>query len=123
MSKLTILKAGPFSTIQDDGRHGCQHLGVPISGALDRDALLIGNTLVGNNPKNSAVEICFGGFRAHVGASANIAILGSADACIRHYDNEGAVKEYASGQVVEIQKNEEIEIPQRRQNQGEETAM
>ena len=111
MSKLTILQAGPFSTVQDNGRHGCQHLGVPISGALDRDALLIGNHLVGNNAKSSAIEICFGGFRARVSASITIAIVGSTEACIKHYDDKGTVKEYVSGQVITIDKDEEIEIP------------
>ena len=48
MTSMTIVKAGPFSSIQDAGRIGHQHLGVPRSGALDSDALYLGNTLLDN---------------------------------------------------------------------------
>ncbi|MGA7207065.1 MAG: carboxyltransferase domain-containing protein, partial [Specibacter sp.] len=45
---LTVLRAGLQSTIQDLGRPGCAHLGVTVSGALDRGALRQANRLAGN---------------------------------------------------------------------------
>ena len=47
-------------SVQDLGRTGFTHLGVPISGAMDQYASGLGNLIL-NNSKNSAViEICMG---------------------------------------------------------------
>lgn len=53
---LTILTPGPLTTIQDLGRPGHAHLGVPHSGALDRRAHHLANTLVGNPPQAATLE-------------------------------------------------------------------
>ena len=45
---IEVLRAGPLTTVQDLGRPGCAHLGVPRSGALDAPALRLANRLVGN---------------------------------------------------------------------------
>lgn len=45
---LTVVRAGALTTVQDLGRPGYAHLGVPASGALDRLAHLLANRLVGN---------------------------------------------------------------------------
>ena len=42
---VRVLNAGLSTTVQDLGRPGCFHLGVPISGAMDRLALRAGNLL------------------------------------------------------------------------------
>ncbi|MEV3858315.1 biotin-dependent carboxyltransferase family protein [Streptomyces sp. NPDC050095] len=52
-AKLTVVRPGALTTIQDDGRTGHAHLGVPRSGALDAPALHLANRLVGN-PENAA---------------------------------------------------------------------
>ena len=44
---ITVVRAGPLSTVQDLGRPGWAHLGVPRSGALDAPALRLANRLVG----------------------------------------------------------------------------
>ncbi|RME97964.1 MAG: allophanate hydrolase, partial [Bacteroidetes bacterium] len=46
MLKIEVHKPGLLTTIQDLGRSGYQHLGVPISGALDRAAAQRANWLV-----------------------------------------------------------------------------
>jgi len=51
---LEVLEPGPLTTVQDRGRPGRAHLGVPPSGALDRPAAELANRLVGN-PGGSAV--------------------------------------------------------------------
>ena len=45
---LVIERAGPLTTVQDLGRPGYAHLGVPRAGALDQPALRLANRLVGN---------------------------------------------------------------------------
>ncbi len=54
---LTLVRAGLHTTVQDEGRWGHQHLGVPVGGALDLDALRRANTLVGNAPGEAALEV------------------------------------------------------------------
>ena len=63
---LRIVSPGALSLVQDSGRQGYQRYGVSVSGAIDPEALLIGNLLVGNVPNShatgaAAVEITFGG--------------------------------------------------------------
>jgi antagonist of KipI len=51
---LLVLEPGFLTTVQDMGRTGYQRLGVPVSGAMDRFALLAANALLGN-PSGCAV--------------------------------------------------------------------
>ena len=59
MSKsiIKIKSPGLLSTIQDLGRYGFQHLGIPESGAMDKFALRVGNSLLGNPENAAAIEI------------------------------------------------------------------
>jgi biotin-dependent carboxylase-like uncharacterized protein len=57
MSKLVISAIGPASSVQDGGRHGAQRYGLTPSGAMDRLALAVANTLVGSAPFAATVEI------------------------------------------------------------------
>ena len=47
---LRVISPGLLTTIQDLGRPGHQHLGIPVSGALDPVSLRAANALVGNAP-------------------------------------------------------------------------
>lgn len=51
---LDVVRAGALTTVQDAGRAGHAHLGVPRAGALDAPARRLVNRLVGN-PGNAAV--------------------------------------------------------------------
>jgi len=55
MSGIEVVRAGALTTIQDLGRPGSAHLGVPRSGALDVAAHALANALVGN-PAGDGVE-------------------------------------------------------------------
>jgi KipI family sensor histidine kinase inhibitor len=46
--RCDVLEPGMLTTVQDDGRWGLQNTGIPVSGAMDRQALAFGNLLVGN---------------------------------------------------------------------------
>jgi KipI family sensor histidine kinase inhibitor len=50
---LEVVTPGPFTTVQDLGRAGWAHLGVPRGGAADRASLVLANRALGN-PDNSA---------------------------------------------------------------------
>jgi biotin-dependent carboxylase-like uncharacterized protein len=78
MSKLVISAIGAASSVQDGGRYGAQRYGLTPSGAMDRLALAVANTLVGNAPFAAAIEIGpFGAaFTAREGA-VRIALAGA----------------------------------------------
>ena len=58
---LRVVAPGLMTTLQDLGRPGYQHLGVPVSGALDPVCLRAANLLVGNPPGMGALEIAYQG--------------------------------------------------------------
>ena len=58
---LRVVAPGLMTTLQDLGRPGYQHLGVPVSGALDPVSLRAANLLVGNPPGMGALEIAYQG--------------------------------------------------------------
>lgn len=76
MKTLAIETAGLLTTVQDSGRYGFQDKGVPVSGAMDRAALELGNALLGNAPGAAALEIFSGGFRARFLTDAFFAVTG-----------------------------------------------
>ncbi|MFP8959760.1 biotin-dependent carboxyltransferase family protein [Streptomyces nanhaiensis] len=53
---LEVLRPGALTTVQDLGRVGRAHLGVPRSGALDSPAHRLANRLVGNAPGAATLE-------------------------------------------------------------------
>ncbi|QPZ39108.1 biotin-dependent carboxyltransferase family protein [Paramicrobacterium chengjingii] len=77
MTLLTIVESGPLTTVQDLGRPGFAHIGVPRSGALDRSALRLANRLVGNSEADAALEITVGGFEARTNADVWVAVTGA----------------------------------------------
>ena len=48
MEIFALKVPGPYTTVQDPGRHGYQQFGIPLTGALDSFAYLVANLLVGN---------------------------------------------------------------------------
>lgn len=73
---LTIERAGPLLTVQDLGRPGYAHLGVPRSGAADRAALVRANRLVGNPDGAAGLETTLLGCRLRSDADLLMAIVG-----------------------------------------------
>ena len=56
---LRVLSPGLLTTVQDLGRLGLQHVGIPTSGALDPVGLRAANALVGNPPNAAALEVAY----------------------------------------------------------------
>ena len=54
---VKVLRPGLLSTVQDEGRHGYQRVGLCPGGAMDPVALALANALVGNEQGEAALEI------------------------------------------------------------------
>lgn len=78
MNGLRVLATGPLATVQDLGRPGFAHLGVPRSGAVDLPALLLANRLVGNAENAAAIEVTLGGLDVRVPRRGLVAVTGPA---------------------------------------------
>lgn len=74
---LLVLDAGRLTTIQDAGRHGWAHLGVPTAGPLDRPAAQLANRLVGNHPGAAVLEVLLGGLACRLGEARWVAVTGA----------------------------------------------
>ncbi len=74
---VEVLKPGLATTVQDLGRPGFYHLGIPISGAMDRYALRAANLLVGNAEDAAALEATFLGPELRFEQDAMVAVTGA----------------------------------------------
>jgi len=73
---MVVLRPGMLSTFQDRGRHGWQHLGVPVGGAMDARAHRLANLLVGNADDMATLEVTLIGPTLRFEANACIAVCG-----------------------------------------------
>jgi biotin-dependent carboxylase-like uncharacterized protein len=74
---VTVERAGPLTTIQDRGRTGLAHLGVPRAGPLDRPAAALANRLVGNGPDAALLEVTWGGLELTTADGVWLAVTGA----------------------------------------------
>jgi len=74
---VKILAPGLSTTVQDLGRPGYYHLGIPISGGMDRFALSVANMLVGNDEGAAVLEAVFLGPEIEFTQAAMVAVTGA----------------------------------------------
>jgi biotin-dependent carboxylase-like uncharacterized protein len=74
---IEVLVPGALTTIQDLGRPGWAHIGVPRSGAADPRSLRLANRLLANPPDAPALETTLVGPRLRVDGPAVVAITGA----------------------------------------------
>jgi biotin-dependent carboxylase-like uncharacterized protein len=74
---LEILKPGLSTTVQDLGRPGYYHLGIPESGGMDRYSLAAANLLVGNKAGEAVLEAVFQGPEIRFHRHAVVAVCGA----------------------------------------------
>jgi biotin-dependent carboxylase-like uncharacterized protein len=77
MTRIAVLAPGALTTIQDLGRPGWAHIGVPRSGAADRASLVLANRLVGNRDDAAALETTLAGPRLRFEGAAEVALTGA----------------------------------------------
>jgi biotin-dependent carboxylase-like uncharacterized protein len=76
-SEWEVLATGPQVLVQDRGRIGYAHLGVPRAGALDAPAAALANRLVGNGPEAAVLEVLLGGLAIRASSGGWAAITGA----------------------------------------------
>lgn len=74
---LRIIRPGISTTLQDAGRRGYQASGVPVSGAMDTNAMKMANLLCGNDPGAAVLETSLHGAEWLVEEEQLIAFSGS----------------------------------------------
>lgn len=101
---IAVVRAGPLTTVQDLGRPGHAHLGVPRSGALDRQAARLVNRLVGNPESAAVLESTMGGCAVRPRRSVTVAVGGAP--CPVLVDGDpvawGASIRVAAGSLLEV---------------------
>lgn len=74
---IKVLHHGLSTTVQDLGRPGYFHLGIPVGGAMDRLALRAANLLVGNDEGAAGLEGVFMGPKLEFTADTLVAVTGA----------------------------------------------
>ncbi|MEU6680547.1 biotin-dependent carboxyltransferase family protein [Streptomyces sp. NPDC046925] len=74
---FAVVRAGALTTVQDQGRPGHAHLGVPRSGALDPAAARLANRLVGNSPEAAVLETTLAGCSVRPRCAVTVAVVGA----------------------------------------------
>jgi antagonist of KipI len=72
-----VVRPGMLTTVQDRGRHGFQHLGVPAAGPMDWWSHEAANRLAGNDLDAAALEITLIGPELELTRSAIAAVVGA----------------------------------------------
>lgn len=74
---LEVVRPGLLTTLQDLGRPGRQHLGVPVNGAMDEISHRLANLLVGNEETEATLELTLNGPTLKFQEDAVIALCGA----------------------------------------------
>lgn len=72
-----VVRAGALTSVQDEGRPGHAHLGVPRSGALDLPASRLANRLVGNPAGAAVLETTLSGCAVRPRRDVTAAVTGA----------------------------------------------
>jgi biotin-dependent carboxylase-like uncharacterized protein len=95
---LEIERTGLLMNLQDDGRSGWRRFGVPAAGAMDRAAMSMANTLLGNTAEVPVLEVAHLGARIRVLKDTWLSIAG-ADHCSGLA--AGTARRFKAGELLE----------------------
>src|SRR6202043_3079623 len=76
VTSISVERPGALTTVQDAGRPGLAHLGVPRSGALDPAAHWLANRLAGNAATAPVLETTLTGVALGFSGPAAVAVTG-----------------------------------------------
>jgi len=77
MNRFEIIRVGINTTFQDDGRNHLNHIGIPLSGVMDKRNYILANSLVGNKIDKPVIEFAYQGpLIKYKGDKINIVITG-----------------------------------------------
>ncbi|SBS25711.1 KipI antagonist [Marinomonas spartinae] len=74
---INVIKPGLATAIQDKGREGYYHLGIPPSGAMDKYSMTLANLLVNNNEGDAVLECALLGPELLFQQDAIVAVCGA----------------------------------------------
>ena len=74
---IRVSAPGLATSVQDLGRPGFYHLGIPVSGGMDQHALRAANLLVGNDEGAAVLEAVFMGPELEFTEEATVAVTGA----------------------------------------------
>ncbi|MDP2573700.1 biotin-dependent carboxyltransferase family protein [Vibrio penaeicida] len=74
---IKVIHPGLATAVQDLGRKGYFHLGIPVSGAMDRFACRCANWLVGNDENAAVLEAVFMGPKLEFSTGCTVAVTGA----------------------------------------------
>ena len=77
MTRLTLLRPGPFSLLVGPARHGRRHQGVPGGGPADRASARLANCLLGNDPDAVTLELTLAGPELVADSDVSLALAGA----------------------------------------------
>lgn len=77
LDAIEVIDPGPLLTIQDGGRPGWGHAGVPVAGAADLGSALRAGRLAGNPPGSAVLEATLGGCRLRMRCARTVALTGA----------------------------------------------
>ncbi|WP_037576290.1 5-oxoprolinase subunit C family protein [Phaeacidiphilus oryzae] len=107
---LAVVRAGALTTVQDLGRPGLAHLGVPRSGALDQPAHRLANRLVGNPESAAGLETTLDGCALRAEGGPVLAAVTGAPCAVRVDGRPapwGAAVRVPDGGVLDVGRAEE----------------
>jgi biotin-dependent carboxylase-like uncharacterized protein len=104
MTSIEVLAPGALTTIQDLGRPGWAHIGVPRSGAADREALRLANRLVGNADGAAALETTLVGPRLRFAGDARVALTGA------QVDARVGERRLSMNEAIELSAGDELKV-------------
>jgi len=107
---LEVVRAGLLSTIQDKGRFGLRHLGIPWAGALCPAWHIVANALVGNAAEAPVIECFEGGLQLQACCqSIRLAIVGCESAILKT-GNDAAWKRYPPNRTLTLAAGESVHL-------------
>lgn len=106
MTNMTILSAGPLSTVQDAGRFGYMRTGFSPGGAMDSYSMKLANLLVGNLPGEGVIEMTMMGMRVQFDGDGVIALTGADMQTFRN-DEEDPLPMYTA---IEVHKGDTLKM-------------
>ena len=74
---IQVIKPGFYTSIQDRGRFGFRHFGVPVAGVMDHRSAQLANELLENDPDAAVLEITMTGPELEFSLPGYIAITGA----------------------------------------------
>jgi len=106
---IEVVRPGVLATVQDLGRPGLGHLGVPHSGAADAPSLRLANRLVGNPEDAAGLELTLGRAVLRFAEDTWVAVTG-APVPVTVKEGDGAGRPAEPGAAVLVQAGETVQI-------------